>query len=107
MLRVNGFYSQLVEPGLRIVSLNNNFCAKDNFWIYLNTTDPAGLLEWLIGTLQDAEDKKEKVYLIGHIPSGIADCISSWSDVFYEIVNRYESTIIAHFYGHTRLPFLF
>ena len=30
-------------------------------WLYLNTTDPDGQLAWLISTLQDAENKKEKV----------------------------------------------
>ena len=35
-----------------------NVCFR---WLYLNTTDPDGQLAWLINTLQDAEDKKEKV----------------------------------------------
>lgn len=28
-------------------------------------TDPAGMLEWLIGVLQGAEDNQEKVFLLG------------------------------------------
>ena len=42
---------------------------------------------------------KFKVHIIGHInPSG---CLKSWSSNYYRIVHRYESTIIAQFFGHT------
>lgn len=56
-----GFYTALVQPGLRVVSLNMNYCAKENFWLLVNSTDPADQLQWLIGILQQAEDKGEKV----------------------------------------------
>lgn len=40
-----------------------------------------------------------KAHIIGHInPSG---CMSSWSHNYYRIVNRYESTIVGQFFGHT------
>lgn len=119
---INGFYSQLVEPGkiiflfisrisfskikkksigLRVISLNDNFCNNLNFWIYLNETDPANMLQWTINTLQLAEDNQEKVFILAHIPTGINDCVASWGETFYKIVNRYENTISAIFTGHT------
>ncbi|XP_043928971.1 sphingomyelin phosphodiesterase [Protopterus annectens] len=98
-LRKGGFYTQLVRPGLRLVSLNMNFCSRENFWLMINATDPAGELQWLISVLQAAEESKEKVHIIGHIPPGV--CIKSWSWNYYHIVNRYESTIAGQFFGHT------
>lgn len=67
----------------------------------MNSTDPAKELQWLIYELQQAEDKGEKVHIIGHIPPGAADCMRVWSRNYYQIVERYESTIKAQFFGHT------
>ena len=38
-----------------------NFCNTGNWWLLINTTDPAGQLQWLIEQLQDAENKGDKV----------------------------------------------
>lgn len=100
-LRRGGFYTVQVQPGLRVVSLNMNFCARENFWLMVNSTDPAGQLQWLVHILQEAENKGEKVHIIGHIPPGL--CLSSWSWNYYHIVNRYESTIAGQFFGHTHV----
>lgn len=43
----------------------------------------------------------EKVHIIGHIPPGHSDCLKVWSRNYYQIINRYESTITAQFFGHT------
>ncbi|XP_056141127.1 sphingomyelin phosphodiesterase [Lampris incognitus] len=98
-LRYGGFYTVEIQPGLRVVSLNMNFCARENFWLMVNSTDPASQLQWLVQILQTSEEKGEKVHIIGHIPPGL--CLSSWSWNYYHIVNRYESTISGQFFGHT------
>ncbi|XP_061658323.1 sphingomyelin phosphodiesterase isoform X2 [Syngnathoides biaculeatus] len=100
-LRYGGFYTMVIQPGLRLVSLNMNFCARENFWLMVNSSDPANQLQWLVHVLQTSEDKGEKVHIIGHIPPGL--CLSSWSWNYYHIVNRYESTITGQFFGHTHL----
>ncbi|XP_061595205.1 sphingomyelin phosphodiesterase [Cololabis saira] len=100
-LRYGGFYTVRIQPGLRVVSLNMNFCARENFWLMVNSTDPADQLQWLVQVLQASEDKGEKVHIIGHIPPGL--CLGSWSWNYYHIVNRYESTITGQFFGHTHL----
>ncbi|KAM4796838.1 sphingomyelin phosphodiesterase [Rhinophrynus dorsalis] len=100
-LRLGGFYTVKVGSRLRLVSLNMNFCALENFWLLINATDPAGQLQWLVGVLQEAETNNEKVHIIGHIPPGI--CLKSWSWNYYRIVNRFESTIVSQFFGHTHL----
>lgn len=85
----------------------------------MNSTDPAKELQWLIYELQQAEDKGEKVHIIGnfctrffsnqknlflfagHIPPGATDCMKVWSRNYYQIIERYEGTIKAQFFGHT------
>jgi len=95
------YYTVKVEPGLRIVSLNMNYCNNMNFWLLVNDTDPAEQLSWLISTLQAAEDAKEKVYILGHIPPGSSDCLITYATKLKTIINRYEDTVAAQFYGHT------
>lgn len=99
------FYSVSPSPGFRIISLNMNFCNNGNWWLLINTTDPNGQLQWLIGELQKAEDNNEKVHMIGHIFPGSGDCLKAWSWNYFKIVNRYESTIVGQFFGHSHANF--
>ncbi|CAH1405253.1 unnamed protein product [Nezara viridula] len=100
-VRRGAFYSVLVRPGFRIISLNMNYCNNKNWWLLLNSTDPAKELQWFIYELQSAEFSGEKVHVIGHIPPGHSDCLRVWSRNYYTIINRYENTITAQFFGHT------
>ncbi|XP_053932841.1 sphingomyelin phosphodiesterase [Cuculus canorus] len=100
-LRTGGFYTAPVWPGLRLVSLNMNFCSRANFWLLVNSSDPGGQLRWLGGVLARAEARGEKVHIIGHIPPG--HCLRAWSWNYYRIVNRFEGTIAAQFFGHTHV----
>lgn len=100
-VRRGAYYSVLVHPGLRVISLNMNYCNSQNWWMLLNTTDPTGELQWLIAELQKSEDAGEKVHILGHIPPGYTDCLKSWSWNYYRIVNRYQNTITGQFFGHT------
>ncbi|CAL1543340.1 unnamed protein product [Lymnaea stagnalis] len=96
-----GVYSMSPYPGLRIVSINNNYCNNGNWWLLLNSTDPCDVLQWLIEELQSAEVKGEKVHILMHIPPGDPNCLKYWSFNFYNIVNRYENTVVNQFYGHS------
>ncbi|XP_071093406.1 sphingomyelin phosphodiesterase-like [Haliotis cracherodii] len=93
-----GFYTMSPFPGFRVISVNDIFCYSGNWWLMINNTDPAGQLQWLAETLQSAEDAGEKVFILTHIPT---DCMKSWSWNYYNIVSRYESTIVGQFNGHT------
>jgi sphingomyelin phosphodiesterase len=66
-------------------------------------TDPNGQFTWLVNELQGAEDAGENVYIISHIPPGSSDYFHGASNIFNQIVNRYEATIAGMFYGHTHL----
>lgn len=101
-LHLGAFYSVLIKPGFRIISMNTNVCASFNFWLLQNSTDPNNELKWLVNELQMAENASEKVHIIGHIAPGSEDCVKMWSHNYYDIVARYEKTIAAQFFGHGR-----
>ena len=75
-MRQGGYFHTLIRPGLRLVSINTNFCNNLNFWLLLNFDDPSEHLHWLYAVLLKAERRGEAVYIIGHIPPGIEDCFS-------------------------------
>lgn len=42
-----------------------------------------------------------QVHILSHIPPGNGDCWTIFSREFAKIINRFESTVAAQFYGHT------
>jgi len=100
-LRKGAFYSTLARPGLRIISLNMNFCYVNNWWLIINSTDPSQELAWLSEELQKAENAGEKVHILGHVPPAQGDCMNTWSLQYIKIITRYEATVVAQFFGHT------
>nr|KAI8736926.1 sphingomyelin phosphodiesterase-like [Biomphalaria glabrata] len=100
-VRWGAYYVTSPFPGLRIISLNMNYCNNQNWWMLLNSTDPADELQWLISVLQAAENDGVKVHILGHIPPGIDDCLKIWSWNYYNIISRYQNTIAGQFFGHT------
>lgn len=62
-IRKGGYYTALVRPGLRIVSINTNYCHTYNWWMLYSTHDPASGLFWLNQILEGAEKAGEKVFL--------------------------------------------
>jgi len=101
--------------------MNMNYCYTLNYWNYFKSQDPASSLLWLSQILEEAELNGEKVYLhflfrsknnskikrlyqvhiLSHIPPGNGDCWTIFSREFARIINRFESTVAAQFYGHT------
>lgn len=99
--RKRGFYSALVKPGFRVLSLNTNLCNNQNFWLLLDVKDPDHSLAFLVNELLEAEMNKEKVHIIGHIAPGITpDCVRQWSLNYNRVVRRFQKTISAQFFGH-------
>ena len=95
-----------VYPKLRIITLNTDFWYRSNFLNYINTTNPdnSGNLRWMVGELQDAEDKGERVWILGHVLTGWdgSNPLPNPTDLFYQIVDRYSPHVIANiFFGHT------
>jgi sphingomyelin phosphodiesterase len=61
-IRHGGYYTTLIKPGLRIISMNMNYCYVINWWILYQSQDPASGLLWLSEVLQEAESNNEKVH---------------------------------------------
>jgi hypothetical protein len=58
----------------------------------------------LIDELQQAEDGGERVWIVGHVPSGWdgSNPIPNPTNLFYQIVDRYSPHVVANlFFGHT------
>jgi sphingomyelin phosphodiesterase len=98
-------FSGTFGTDLRVISYNSIFYYIDNFWAYEDPMlyDPDGQFTWLINELQEAETAGQRVWLIAHVPTGTADHFHDYSHYFDQIVQRYEATIAALFYGHTHI----
>lgn len=99
-----GTYAIRPRKGLKIINLNTVECYIDNFYVFYNSgddLDPNGQLQWLVNELQDSQTNNEKVWLMGHVAPSDSDCVVPWSNLFDGIVNRYASTIVGQFYGHS------
>ena len=95
-----GYYS-IRKFGFRIIVLNSNYCSRLNIWTLYNSIDPADHLKWLITELSIAEEAGELVHIVGHIPPDNRECTQSWIYNYLRIVERYNETIVAQFFGHT------
>lgn len=99
-----GSYSAIhPNSALRIISYNSIFYYKYNFFSYEEPMqqDPDGQFAWLISELDAAEKARQRVWLISHIPTGNTDHFHDHSHYFDQIIQRYEATIAALFFGHT------
>ncbi|XP_069742991.1 cyclic GMP-AMP phosphodiesterase SMPDL3A [Narcine bancroftii] len=111
-LQKGGFYTQVFKgtwqtQTLRIIGLNTNLYYSPNE-VTERLPDPAGQFVWLEKTLKVAEQNKEKVYLIGHVPPGyLPDSLSITAirkkdnERMVQILRKYSDTIVGQFYGHT------
>ncbi|EXJ92413.1 hypothetical protein A1O3_00964 [Capronia epimyces CBS 606.96] len=93
-------------PKLRIVTINTDFWYRSNLFNYINTTNPdnSRILKFLAQELQDAEDKGERVWVVGHVLSGWdgSNPLPNPTDLFYQIIDRYSPHVVAGiFFGHT------
>ncbi|KAI1897483.1 hypothetical protein AGOR_G00083740 [Albula goreensis] len=106
-LRKGGYYSQVIGPSLRLVSLNTNLYYSPNK-VTVNMTDPAGQFEWLVDTLENCRQSDEKAYVIAHVPIGYLPYATGTTAIreahnerLVEIFRIYSDVVAGHFYGHT------
>ena len=69
-VRIGGYYTELIEPGLRLVVVNTAMYFDGNWVIPQWRVDPGGQFAWLRGVLQKAKDAGELVFIAAHIPPG-------------------------------------
>ncbi|PCH42292.1 Metallo-dependent phosphatase [Wolfiporia cocos MD-104 SS10] len=99
-------YTVQRQDGLRIISINTDFWYTQNAYNYINlaSSDNSGMMRFLTDELQDAEDAGDRVWIIGHVPSGYSktDPLQNPTNLFYQIVDRFSPHVIAGiFWGHT------
>ncbi|KAG8316618.1 hypothetical protein J6590_046664 [Homalodisca vitripennis] len=70
-------------------------------WMILDPKDPADQLQWLRDTLLLAETRREKVHILMHGPSVETDTLQVWNREYNRIIERFQSTIVGQFLGHT------
>ncbi|CAO4364805.1 unnamed protein product [Caenorhabditis nigoni] len=100
-----GSYATQIMDGLKLVSLNTGFCEVTNFFLYLNQSDPDSSMSWFVKELYNSELKGEQVYVLAHIPPGDSECLEGWAFNYYRVIQRFESTIAAQFFGHDHLDY--
>ncbi|KAK4159001.1 Metallo-dependent phosphatase-like protein [Cladorrhinum sp. PSN259] len=101
-----GAYSVVHPLGLKIITLNTDFYYRSNIFAFINVSDPdySGMFSLLIEELQNAEDLNQRVWIVGHVPSGWdgTNALPGGSEMLYQIIDRYSPHVIANvFFGHT------
>jgi hypothetical protein len=100
-LKDGGYYTTQIQPGLRLIAMNNNPCYLYNWWIFYGIEPIREQFQWLHDTLLDAEQKEEKVHILVHIPSNLDEILGACSREYRRIIDRFHKTIVAQFNGHT------
>lgn len=101
-----GFYSCLIHPGLRLLSLNTNLyyvLDKEN----VAKPDPANQFQWLDQQLRYASDHGEKIIIMAHVPPGgfersmnITWMYPAFNDRLVEILMKHNHVISSQIFGH-------
>ncbi|SPO40829.1 related to acid sphingomyelinase [Pseudozyma flocculosa] len=98
-------YSVMPRKGLRIITINTDFWYKGNVFNNIHTRDPdySGTLRFLTDELFHAEERGERVWIVGHVLTGWdgSNPLDNPTNLFYNIVERFASTVVHIFFGHT------
>lgn len=99
-------YAVTRPDGLKIISIDTNLWYNDNYYSYINSTEPDsfGILRFLTDELQASEDAGQRVWIIGHVLSGWdgTQAQVNPTNLFYQIVDRFSPHVISNiFFGHT------
>lgn len=99
-------YSVTPRKGLRIIAINTDFWYKSNVFNMIHTQNPdySGSLRFLTDELFHAEQRGERVWIVGHVLTGWdgSNPLDNPTNLFYQIVDRFAPHVIAHiFFGHT------
>lgn len=100
-VRRSGNYAVDVDSRLRIIVINSNYCARMNPWTLYDPVDPGNQLKFLTRELYLAENRNQRVHLLGHIAPDHRECTQAWLENFVRILMRFQHVIAAQYYGHT------
>lgn len=99
-------YSVTPRKGLRIIAINTDFWYKNNVFNMIHTQNPdfSGSLRFLTDELFHAEERGERVWIVGHVLTGWdgSNPLDNPTNLFYQVVDRFAPHVVAHiFFGHT------
>jgi len=100
-VRHGGYYTVLVRPGFRVISLNNNDCNNQNWWVMYSRVDIQANMQWFHDTLLAAERANERVHILYHLPTGGGSCLVFWTREYRRIIERFHMIIGGQFNGHS------
>ncbi|BFU25285.1 acid sphingomyelinase family phosphodiesterase, putative [Entamoeba histolytica HM-1:IMSS-B] len=107
--RKGGYYTELIDSGMRLISLNMAYL--DVYGIHSQeypAKDPGNMVAWLNSTLKEAKENKERVVLIFHEPiglksSGAVTVHPRFNQDFNHMMTLYGDIIITILTGHEHL----
>ena len=96
----------MTKEGLVIISLNSDVWYYFNFYAYIGANEPnhTGMFSTLIDWLLEAEEKDQAVWIVQHVNIGGStdyESLPAPSDLYYQIMDRFNQTIRGNFFGHT------
>lgn len=101
-----GFYTLLIKPGFRLISLNTVYYYINDI-LTANMSDPAGQFEWMDRVLTSASMAKEKVFIIGHVPPGTFERAPGlkwfyphFNKKYVALIMKHADVISGHFLAH-------
>ncbi len=98
-LRDAGYYSQLVNKDLRLISLNTLYYDSHNLFDVKNEDDLQW--KWFENILENSRQIGEKVWIIGHVYPGAGEAKNNYSKNYNNLVSQYHDIIRGQFFGHS------
>ena len=98
--KYGGFYTQLIKPGLRVITLNTNVYSKENWWqsLYYHS-DFIHQFAWFKDVLEQSRNNNEKVIILAHhYPSSWFE--SQYVEYYKQLLIKYKDIITITLYGH-------
>ena len=102
-----GYYSMPLRgikeswDGYRVIALNTETCNHQNFYLFSQLNDPAGMLKWVEEEFKKLEQNGEKAFIIGHVKVGEDACLNEWGIRYRALTERYQHVILSNLFGHT------
>jgi len=97
-----GFYTTLVRPGFRIISLHTGYMQGSNFYLVADGNDArdmTGQMGWLESILGQARALNETVWIIQHFP--YTSMLEEQQVLYYDVIREYADVVNNVFVGHT------
>ena len=85
-----GYYTSLLRPGFRIISIQTGYIQPGNFYISFSWNpdiDMGGQYKWLQFVLSSARQLNETVVIIQHYP--VTGPVPLWKQKYYELYAEY------------------